>query len=72
MSNADTKLVLTFNNDDEMAHNVVISLPESAVEVGRTAMNLDLEADELEYLPRIDKVCITHQCLNPVKEKLFT
>ena len=62
---AGSKLALTFNNDDDMAHNVVITLPESANAVGQAAMNLGLAADDLEYVPRNDKVLYHTSMLEP-------
>lgn len=62
---AGSKLALTFNNDDDMAHNVVITLPGSADAVGRAAMNLGLEADDLEYVPRNNEVLYHTSMLEP-------
>jgi len=62
---AGSKLALTFNNDDDMAHNVVITLPESADAVGQAAMNLGLQADDLEYVPRNDSVLYHTSMLEP-------
>lgn len=62
---AGSRVALTFNNDDDMAHNVVITLPESADRVGQEAMNLGLDADDLEYVPRIDEVLYHSSMLEP-------
>lgn len=62
---AGSRVALTFNNDDDMAHNVVISMPESADRVGEAAMNLGLDADDLEYVPRIDEVLFHTSMLEP-------
>lgn len=62
---AGSRVALTFNNDDDMAHNVVVTLPESADRVGQEAMNLGLNADDLEYVPRIDEVLFHTSMLEP-------
>lgn len=62
---AGSRVALTFNNDDDMAHNVVITAPESADKVGQAAMNLGLDADDLEYVPRIDEVLYHSSMLEP-------
>lgn len=62
---AGSRVALNFNNDDDMAHNVVVTLPESADRVGQAAMNLGLDADDLEYVPRIDEVLFHTSMLEP-------
>ncbi len=62
---AGSKVALTFENDDDMTHNVVITLPESADLVGEAAMNLGLNADDLEYVPRRDEVLFHTSMLQP-------
>ncbi|WP_340105660.1 plastocyanin/azurin family copper-binding protein [Rhodohalobacter sp. 8-1] len=62
---AGSKLALTFNNDDDMAHNVVITKPESADAVGQAAMNLGLNANDLEYVPISDRVLYHTSMLEP-------
>jgi len=63
--NAGSKLALTFNNNDDMAHNVVITLPETADEIGRAAMNLGLDAGDLEYVPTSENVLYHTSMLQP-------
>lgn len=62
---AGRKLALTFNNNDDMAHNVVIKLAESADAVGMAAKTLGLDADDLEYVPRTDQVLFHTFMLQP-------
>ena len=62
---AGSKVALTFNNDDDMAHNVVITIPGSADRVGSEAMNLGLNADDLEYVPRTEEVLFHTSMLEP-------
>lgn len=53
---AGSHVALTFTNDDEMQHNVVIVEPGAADAVGRAALQLGLQAEALEYVPRMDEV----------------
>lgn len=62
---AGSKIALRFENDDDMAHNVVITMPESADQVGEAAMNLGLDADALEYVPPVDEVLFHTSMLQP-------
>lgn len=62
---AGSRIAFTFENDDDMAHNVVITLPESADSVGEAAMNLGLDADALEFVPRMDEVLFHTSMLQP-------
>lgn len=62
---AGSRVAFTFNNDDDMIHNVVITEPGSADEVGIAAMNLGLDADALEYVPPIGQVLYHTSMLGP-------
>lgn len=62
---AGSRIALTFANDDDMAHNVVITEPDSADMVGQAAMKLGLDADALEYVPRIPEVLYHTSMLRP-------
>jgi azurin len=62
---AGSRLALTFNNDDDMAHNVVIVEPGAADEIGVAAMNLGLDADALEFVPIMDEVLYHTSMLQP-------
>jgi uncharacterized cupredoxin-like copper-binding protein/glucose/arabinose dehydrogenase len=62
---AGSRVALTFNNDDDMAHNVVIVEPGQADAVGEAAMNLGLQADALEFVPRMDEVRYHTSMLQP-------
>src|SRR5690625_7860918 len=53
---AGSKVAFTFTNDDDMIHNVVIVEPGTADEVGVAAMNLGLDAGDMEYVPPLDGV----------------
>ena len=62
---AGSRIALTFNNDDDMVHNVVIVEPNSADQVGVAAMNLGLDADALEYVPHMNEVLYHSSMLQP-------
>ena len=62
---AGSRVALTFENDDDMVHNVVITLPESADQVGEAAMGLGLDADALEFVPHLDEVLFHTSMLQP-------
>lgn len=62
---AGSKVALTFENDDDMAHNVVIVEPGTSDEVGAAAMRLGLDADDLEYVPPVDEVLYHTSMLEP-------
>jgi azurin len=62
---AGSRIALIFNNDDDMAHNVVIVEPGTADEVGVAAMNLGLDADALEFVPLMDEVLYHTSMLQP-------
>ncbi len=46
---AGTKVKLTFNNTDDMLHNVVIVTPNSADDVGSSAMNIGLPGRKIKF-----------------------
>lgn len=60
-----SRIAFTFNNDDDMVHNVVVTEPGMADEVGVAAMNLGLDADALEYVPGMDEVLYHSSMLQP-------
>ncbi|AHM63038.1 blue (type 1) copper domain-containing protein [Flammeovirgaceae bacterium 311] len=62
---AGSKIKLTFNNDDDMLHNLVVVLPNTAVEVGEEALKLGLEGSKKNYIPDTDKVLYYTHLLQP-------
>jgi len=62
---AGSRVALTLTNSDDMFHNVVIVEPDAANPVGVAAMNLGLDADALEYIPRMDEVLYHSSMLGP-------
>ncbi len=61
---AGKKVKLTFNNVDDMPHNLVIVAPGSVNEVGNMAMNMGLEGSKVNYIPNTNKV-LFHTKLRP-------
>ncbi len=64
---AGAKLKLTFNNTDDMPHNVVITTPGSVDEVGVAALNMGLSGERLHYVPQSSKVLFYTGLLQPGK-----
>ncbi|HTE33979.1 MAG TPA: plastocyanin/azurin family copper-binding protein [Chryseolinea sp.] len=48
---AGSHIKLVFSNNDDMTHNVVVTAPGAAKEVGDLAFNLGLKGSELNYIP---------------------
>jgi len=63
---AGSKVKLIFNNDDDMLHNLVITLPNQADKVGLAAMKLGLDGEEKAYIPDLPEV-LYHTSLLPPK-----
>lgn len=55
---AGEKIELTLNNNDDMLHNVVITMPgaDTPTKVGEMALNLGLDGPDLSYVPDSDLV----------------
>ncbi|MEX0770486.1 MAG: plastocyanin/azurin family copper-binding protein [Balneolaceae bacterium] len=62
---AGSKIALTFSNEDDMLHNVVIVEPGAADPVGSQAMQLGLEGDALGYVPQMEEVLFHTSLLEP-------
>ncbi|MEX2601608.1 MAG: plastocyanin/azurin family copper-binding protein [Balneolaceae bacterium] len=62
---AGSRIALTFSNEDDMLHNVVVTEPGAADPVGEAAMQLGLVGDELEYVPEMDEVLFHSSLLGP-------
>lgn len=63
--NAGSKIKLVFNNNDDMTHNLVITAPNAADEVGMAAINMGIKGPELEYVPKNAKVLYHTGLLQP-------
>ncbi len=62
---AGSKVKLIFNNDDDMLHNLVITLPNQADKVGLAAMKLGLDGEEKAYIPDLPEVLYHTSLLQP-------
>jgi plastocyanin len=62
---AGSKVQITFTNNDDMLHNLVVVIPGSAIQVGETAMKLGLEGQEKNYIPETPKVLHHTNLLEP-------
>jgi len=62
---AGSKVKLTFNNNDDMLHNLVIVKPNTAIEVGEDALKMGLEGSQKNYIPNSDKVLFHTNILSP-------
>ena len=62
---AGSKVRLIFNNNDDMTHNVVITAPGAADEVGSLALKMGLKGSEMNYVPSSNKVLFHTGLLQP-------
>ena len=69
---AGAKVQLTFNNPDDMLHNLAIVFPDKADAVGTAAMNLGLDGEAMAYIPDSDEVLFHTGLLQPgTSETIF-
>lgn len=66
---ASSKIKLTFKNTDDMLHNVVITTPGDADEVGKRALNLGLNGERMSFVPAMSKVLHHTLLLQPGKSE---
>lgn len=59
---AGSKVKLTFNNNDDMLHNLILVQPGKATQIGEIALQLGLSGEEQGYVPNHEAV-ITHTLL---------
>ncbi|WP_162418533.1 plastocyanin/azurin family copper-binding protein [Cyclobacterium roseum] len=62
---AGSKVKVTFNNNDDMMHNLVIVQPNTAIEVGEMALEMGLKGSQNDYIPDSDKVLYHTNILSP-------
>ena len=62
---AGSRIKFIFNNTDDMLHNMVIVKPETADQVGKQAMTLGLQGEEMEYVPDTDDVLFYTSVVQP-------
>jgi azurin len=60
-----TKVKLVFQNNDDMQHNLVVVLPNTANEVGEMALSLGLDGSKMNYVPITSKVLYHTKLLQP-------
>jgi azurin len=70
---AGSKVALTFNNNDDMLHNLVITIPGDAIEkVGRMALEMGLKGPEMNWVPVSEQVLFHTGLLQPeTKETIY-
>lgn len=66
---AGSKIKLTFRNTDDMLHNIVITSPNAADDVGNLALNMGLNGERLFYVPNTSKVLYNTALLQPGKSE---
>lgn len=66
---AGSKIKLTFNNNDDMLHNVVVTEPGAATEVGQLAIKLGINGERMSYVPNTPKVLYHTVLLQPNKSE---
>lgn len=62
---AGSKVKLVFNNNDDMQHNLVVTVPGMANKVGEKGMGLGLKGPELHYVPNLAEVLANTKILEP-------
>ncbi|MGV8879615.1 MAG: plastocyanin/azurin family copper-binding protein [Sphingobacteriaceae bacterium] len=66
---AGAKIKLTFNNTDDMLHNVVITIPGAIDEIGVMALNMGLNGEMLSFIPKSEKILHHTLLLQPGKSE---
>jgi uncharacterized cupredoxin-like copper-binding protein len=66
---AGSKIKLTFNNNDDMLHNVVVTEPGAATSVGEMAIKLGINGERMSYVPNTPKVLYHTVLLQPNKSE---
>lgn len=62
---AGSKVKITFNNNDDMLHNLVIVNPNTAILVGEEALKMGLEGSQKNYIPNSANVLFHTNVLTP-------
>ena len=63
------KIRLTLRNTDDMLHNLVITMPNQADEVGQAALGLGLDGESLQYIPDLGEVLFHTSLLQPESQE---
>ncbi len=59
---AGTKVQLTFNNNDDMLHNLVVTKPGTVEKVSDASMSMGLDGPQRGYIPQSDDI-LYHTCI---------
>jgi azurin len=62
---AGARVKFTFNNNDDMLHNLLIVKPGTVDKVGKTAFEMGLDAEKNAYVPALDEVLFHTWILQP-------
>lgn len=62
---AGSKVKLVFSNNDDMQHNIVITNPKEANNMGAKALDLGLKGPEMQYVPNNKNVLFHSNILEP-------
>ncbi|MEZ4701427.1 MAG: plastocyanin/azurin family copper-binding protein [Rhodothermales bacterium] len=62
---AGSRIAFTFDNVDDMMHNVVITMPDAADQVAAAAMDIGIRGQELGYVPDAADVLFFTSLLQP-------
>ncbi|HPH18163.1 MAG TPA: plastocyanin/azurin family copper-binding protein [Haliscomenobacter sp.] len=62
---AGSKVKLVFNNNDDMQHNLVVTMPGMANKIGEKGMALGLKGPEMHYVPNLGDVIAHSKILEP-------
>lgn len=65
MVKAGSKVKFSFNNNDDMPHNIVFTEPGGADMVGKMAIDLGLKGPAMEYVPNTPKVLYHSKLMLP-------
>jgi len=66
---AGSKVQWTFNNNDDMLHNCVITRPGTANAVGEAALSLGLRGADMQYIPLTDDIAFHTNILQPLSSE---
>lgn len=66
---AGAKIKFTFNNNDDMLHNVIFVKPGTVQSVGEAAFNLGTEGETKSYVPDMPEVLFHTGLLQPVSSE---
>ena len=64
-----SKVALRFNNNDDMLHNLVVTIPGRVDEVASVSMNLGIRGQEMAYVPDSEDVLFHTSLLQPETEE---